>query len=284
MFSRFAFEDLTMLRELNFDINQKLFANEEEYLSTSGSVLSFAFSGNSRYSLTSQRSDNCSWGLSVAFSDINSSDSSDHNRRSDKMYNISLPFGYQKKGIDFITTPRIGYAYGTYNRDGFDDKSYEGKVEKQMFGLMNEARYPLTFGGWTIAPSVEFNLISYQISGYEDKQPYSLKIKSQNNYSVESGLGVNATKQVKFGEKSKLNFNVGMAVYHEFADPYKIKLGMNGMSGSFTLRDENRSDNRAVIRSGFDFTHDNISVIGSLVSYIDKEAQTSAGLDFRYWF
>ena len=53
MFSRFAFEDLMIMRELNFDINNKLFNNKEDYLSIGGNKSSFAFSGNSRYSLTS---------------------------------------------------------------------------------------------------------------------------------------------------------------------------------------------------------------------------------------
>lgn len=284
MFSRFAFEDLTVMRELNFDINNKLFNNTEDYISVGGSTSSFAFSGNSRYSLTNMKSGKRSMGISVAFSDVNSDDGDNHNRRYDKMYNISMPMGYQTNGFNLVTTPRIGYSYGTYDRRGFSNQNYDGTVEKQMFALMNEARYPLQLGGWTVSPSVELNFMDYRISGHETAKDYALNIKSQDNYSIEAGFGLYANKETKFSKNSSLNFNSGVALYHEFADPYKMKLGMQGMDGTFTIRDENRSDNRAVVRSGFEFNYDNISVAGNVMSYIDREYQTNATLDFKFGF
>ena len=284
MFSRFAFEDLMLMRELNFDINNTLFNSKEEYMSIGGNTNSFAFSGNSRYSLTSNNFGNYSVGLSIAFSDINSDDGNDENLRSETMYNISTPVGYYIKGLEFITTPRIGYAYGTYNRNGFNNQNYEGTVKKQMFALMNETRYPFEFGGWKIAPSAEFNLINYHISGDETDKEYSLKIKSQNNYSVEAGIGLYASKENELTKDTSIKFNAGVSIYHEFADPYKMKLGMEGMSGSFTLRDETHSDNRAVVQSKFEFKHNNMSLIGNIASYIDRKYETDARLDFRFEF
>ncbi|MBR6232088.1 MAG: autotransporter outer membrane beta-barrel domain-containing protein, partial [Alphaproteobacteria bacterium] len=75
---------------------------------------------------------------------------------------------------------------------------------------------------------------------------------------------------------SKLKLTAGVAAYHEFADPYRVKVGMTGMDGAFTLRDEKRSDNRGVIRAGFDYSYRDLSLYGSLISYIDREARTSA--------
>ena len=40
-----------------------------------------------------------------------------------------------------------------------------------------------------------------------------------------------------------------VALYHEFEASYKMKLGMTGMDGIFTLRDENCHDNIAVVQS-----------------------------------
>ena len=284
MFSRFAFEDLMIMRELNFDINNKLFNNKEDYLSIGGNKSSFAFSGNSRYSLSTVKNGKNSIGISVAFSDINSDDGNKDNRRYDKMYNISMPIGYQANGLKFVSTPRVGYSYGTYERNGFNNQSYEGTVEKQMFAFMNEARYPLQIGGWNIAPSAELNFINYRISGHEKDKEYSLKIKSQNNYSVEAGIGLYASKETKFTKDSSLRFNGGVALYHEFADPYKMKLGMEGMSGTFTLRDENRSDNRAVVQSEIEFKHNNFSIVGNIASYIDRKYETNTTLDFKFGF
>ena len=284
MFSRFAFEDFTIMRELNFDINNKLFNNTEDYISVGGGTSSFAFSGNSRYSLTNMKSGKHSMGISVAFSDVNSDDGNNHNRRYDRMYNISMPMGYQTNGFNLVTTPRIGYSYGTYDRRGFNRQNYDGTVEKQMFALMNEARYPLQLGGWTVSPAVELNFMDYRISGHETAKEYALNIKSQDNYSIEAGVGLYVNKGTELSKSSSLSFNSGVALYHEFADPYKMKLGMQGMDGTFTLRDENRSDNRAVVRTGFEFNYDNISVAGNVMSYIDREYQTNATLDFKFGF
>ena len=284
MFSRFAFEDLMIMRELNFDINNKLFNNKEDYLSVGGNKSSFAFSGNSRYSLSTVKNGKNSIGISVAFSDINSDDGNNKNQRYDRMYNISMPVGFQANGLKFVSTPRVGYSYGTYERNGFDNQTYEGTVEKQMFAFMNETRYPIQVGGWNIAPSAELNFINYKISGHETDKEYSLKIKSQNNYSIEAGIGLYASKETKFSKDSSLRFNGGVALYHEFADPYKMKLGMEGMSGTFTLRDENRSDNRAVVQSEIEFKHNNFSIVGNIASYIDRKYETNTTLDFKFGF
>lgn len=63
-----------------------------------------------------------------------------------------------------------------------------------------------------------------------------------------------------------------------------MKIGMNGMAGTFTLQDENRSANRAIIRTGFDYTKQDLSLYGSLSSYIDRELQTNADLGLKYSF
>lgn len=162
LFGRMAFEDLTMLRELNFDMKQKMSGNANEYFSLNGSTAPFAFDGNSgsnsRWAITGHKDGKHSYAFGFAFSDLNSNDGSSHNNRNEKMFQISLPLGYQTNGFNLTSAPQIGYSYGNYNRKGFDNSDYKGTVSKQMFGLMNEARYPLQFGGWTVAPSAEFNV------------------------------------------------------------------------------------------------------------------------------
>ena len=81
-----------------------------------------------------------------------------------------------------------------------------------------------------------------------------------------------------------LSATAGIAAYHEFADPYRVKVGMNGMAGAFTLYDENRSQNRGVIRAGFDYTYRDLSMYGSLISYIDGETRTSAKTGMKIGF
>ena len=289
LFGRMAFEDLTMLRELNFDMKQKMSGNANEYFSFNGSTAPFAFDGNSgsnsRWAMTGHKDGKRSYAFGFAFSDLNSNDGSSHNTRNEKMFQVSLPLGYQTNGFNLTSAPQIGYSYGNYNRKGFDNSDYKGTVSKQMFGLLNEARYPLQFGGWTVAPSAEFNVVNYRLKGSEtDYQPFALRLKSQNNHSVETGFGLYADKNLQLAKESSLKLNGGVAMYHEFANPYALTLGMNGMDGSFTVRDEKRTDNRAVVRTGFEFTQGKLSLLGNLMAYIDSEYRTNATLDLKYNF
>ena len=139
VFNRFNFEDMTMMRELNMDINNKLFNNNASHLTTSGSIAPFYFDGNSgsngRYALYNTRIGKNSYGLSLAFTNVNSRDRRDDNSRKDETFQMSVPFGYKTHGFQFITAPRFGYAYGTYDRNGYE-RTYDGTVEKRMFGLM----------------------------------------------------------------------------------------------------------------------------------------------------
>ena len=289
MLSRFNFEDMTMMRELNFDMNNNLFNNKESYFSMGGSVSSpMAFRGdngsNSRYSLSSKSDGTWSVGLGVAFTDIRSDDDNDDNSRSDTMYQMIMPIGYKAAGFKFMISPRVGYARGSYDRTGFDNKSYDGTIEKRIFGLMNEARYPMTLGKWKFEPSFEFNALGYEQKGWEDKKEYSLVIPKQRTYSVESGIGLYMTHETELSKDSKFKLTAGVSAYHEFADPYKMDVGMNGMTGHFTLRDEKRSDNRAVGRAGFNFDEKDYSVYGSFLSYVDKEVRSKANVGFKWKF
>jgi len=288
MLSRFNFEDMTMMRELNFDMNEKLFHNKEQHFALAGSVSPMAFRGdtgsNARYSLYNKRDGNTSIGLGIAFTNVHSDDTHDNNNRTETSYQLILPMGYKTNGFNLMTSPRIGYARGTYDRTGFDEKSYDGTIEKRVFGLMNEARYPMTVGKWTFEPAAEFNILGYQQKGREDAKEFALKIQNQNTYSVEGGIGLYATREEELDKDTTLKMTAGVALYHEFADPYKLRVGMNGMEGAFTLRDENRSDNRGVIRAGFDYVYRDLSLYGSLISYIDKEARTSAKTGMKVKF
>ena len=288
MLSRFNFEDMTMMRELNFDMNEKLFHNKEQHFALAGSVSPMAFRGdtgsNARYSLFNKRNGNTSIGLGVAFTNIRSDDAHDKDNRQETSYQLILPMGYKTHGFNLVTSPRIGYARGTYDRTGFDDQSYDGTIEKRVFGLMNEARYPITIGKWKFEPSAEFNILGYQQKGHEDNREFALNIQNQNTYSVEGGIGLYAIREEELDKDSTLKLTAGVAAYHEFADPYKLRVGMNGMEGAFMLYDENRSENRGVIRAGFDYVYRDLSLYGSLISYIDRETRTSAKTGMKVKF
>ena len=288
MLSRMAFEDLSMLREVSLDMNNHLFKQEGAF-AFGGNVSPSSYDNNigsiGRYSLNGYNNGKMSFGVGVSITDVRTDDGHSDNRRFDRNFMMSAPIGYKTHGFELITAPKMGYADGNYDRDGFNNMTYDGKVQKRMFALMNEARYPVKFGGIKLIPSAEFNVIGYNIKGHEDDKEYSLRIKSQNHYSVEAGFGLMAEKEFKPFKNHKFNVNGGVAVYHEFADPYELDVAMNGMSGTYRLQDEKRSDNRAVVRFGFGYElKDNIDVLASWLTNIDREYRTDASIDMKYHF
>ncbi|MEE6207624.1 MAG: autotransporter outer membrane beta-barrel domain-containing protein, partial [Alphaproteobacteria bacterium] len=288
MLSRMAFEDLSMLREVNFDMNNHLFEKEGtfafgENISPSGYDNNVGSVG--RYSLNGYNNGKLSFGFGISITDVRTGDRHGDNRRFDRNFMMSAPIGHRTRGFELITTPKMGYADGVYDRKGLNNITYDGKIQKRMFALMNEARYPLDFGGVKLVPSAEFNMIGYNIKGHEDKEQYALRIKSQNHYSVEAGFGLMAEKEFKPFKNHKFNINGGVAVYHEFANPYQLKVGMNDMDGYYKLQDEKRSDNRTVVRFGLGYElKDNIDVSTSWLTNIDREYRTDANLDLKYRF
>ena len=288
MLSRMAFEDLSMLREVSLDMNNHLFKQEGAF-AFGGNVSPSSYDNNigsiGRYSLNGYNNGKMSFGVGVSITDVRTDDGHSDNRRFDRNFMMSAPIGYKTHGFELITAPKMGYADGNYDRDGFNNMTYDGKVQKRMFALMNEARYPVKFGGIKLIPSAEFNVIGYNIKGHEDDKEYSLRIKSQNHYSVEAGFGLMAEKEFKPFKNHKFNINGGVAVYHEFANPYELDVAMNGMSGTYRLQDEKRSDNRAVVRFGFGYElKDNIDVSASWLTNIDREYRTDASIDMKYHF
>ena len=288
MLSRMAFEDLSMLREVSFDMNNHLFKQEGAF-AFGGNVSPSSYDNNigsvGRYSLNGYNNGKLSFGVGVSITDVRTDDGHSDNSRFDRNFMMSAPIGYKTHGFELITASKMGYADGTYDRDGFNNMTYDGKVQKRMFALMNEARYPVKFGDLRLIPSAEFNMIGYNIKGHEDDKEYSLRIKSQNHYSVEAGFGLMAEKEFKPFKNHKFNVNGGVAVYHEFADPYELDVAMNGMSGTYRLQDEKRSDNRAVVRFGFGYElKDNIDVSAIWLTNIDREYRTDASIDMKYHF
>ncbi len=286
--SRFNFEDMMMMREINFDMNDKLFHNTEDVLVTQGLVKPMAFKGDTgskaKYSLMYKKHGNISVGLGVSFADIRSDDGHKENKNKEMLYQMNVPIGTKIFGAHLMTSPYLGYARSNYERIGFNNANYKGTIEKRVFGLTNEIRYPIVFGSWTVEPVSEFNILGYNQRGQEDKKAYSLNVESQTSYSVEGGLGVYVSQTTNLAKEGTLRLSSGVVVYHEFADPYLLNVGMNGMQGSFTLRDDAHSQNRAVIRAGFDYKQENLSLYGALTSYIDNEVRTNIKSGMNWTF
>ena len=289
LLSDLTFEDLNVLRELNFDMTNNLFEQKKGSFNLSGSTALLKgqkITSGGQYALSGYNDGKNSIAVGLAVSDTKTNQKSSHRKGSiDKSVMISIPMAHKTNGFELIASPKFGYSTGSYEREGLNGQTYDGMIEKRTFALMNEARYPLNFGGVKIIPSAEFNMIGYNIKGREEKSRYSLNIDSQNHYSVESGLGLNIQKEFALHKESKLKLNGGVAVYKEFADPYELKVGMNEMNGTYRLNSEKYGDKRTVLRFGAGYSlKENIELSAGIRANIAHEYNTDAGVNLNYRF
>ena len=289
LISELTFEDLNMLRELNFDMNNNIFAQEKGSFALADGieiVKKEKFGSTGQYALAGYNDGKTTVGVGLSVSEVNVAKNK-HGQKAKHGKNImlSMPISHKTKGFEFITSPKAGYASGNYEREGINGMSYDGNVERKTLALMNEARYPLKLNGVKIIPSAEFNMIGYNMKAKEDKKQYSLNIKSQNHYSVESGLGLNIEKEFATSKDSKLMLNGGVSFYKEFADPYDLKVSMNEMNGTYKIKDEKHGDNRTVLRFGAGYKlKENLDLSAMIRTNIDREYRTDTGVSLNYHF
>lgn len=284
--SRFADEDLIMSRELDFDINEKLFNLPNGNFALSNNMTTRIFDDTAtrtQYAISGIEHANMHFGVGLAIQDIVSKDINKNNSRHSKNFQFMTPLQFTNKGFNTVVTPKWAYAYGSYDRNGYEGKNFGGTIEKQTASLSAETRYPVKLFGLDFAPTSEINLSAYQTKISEDANSYALS-SDDTTYSATFGMGAYISSSKDWAKNHKLNFMVGAMLYHEFADPYALQMKIKGMNGSFTLRDENRQANYIVLRSKFDYTKDNISLYSDFLSYADSEFRTRLDIGFKYHF
>ena len=288
-FTQFAHEDLSAMREISFSMNNKLFENSgRDSFDISDSTGYFSFSndhngGFGRYGISSDKiSDNWKLGYGMAMANINTGDG-DNMHRQNNVWLFYMPATYTNNDIELVIAPKAGFAHSEYNRRGYNNINYEGYIEKRIFGLMNDLRYPLTFGNWTFAPDLAFNAIVYDQSGHEDEQAFSLVIPDDRTVSVETGLGFYTKYEKQLSDGSRFKLNSGLMVYREFGDTYDIKLGMRGMDGTFSLYN-NDYEYRGAASLGFDYTAGHLHLYGNAQYFMDNDNYMNfkGGISYRF--
>jgi len=285
--SRFSTEDLLIDKDLNFDISDKMFHFEGSGFSFADDLSAPLLSGkasHTRYALSGSKNENTSFGVGMSVSDINTADKHAKNDRSLRHIQLMAPFEANKKGFKFLSTPKIGYAYGTYNREGFNQTNYEGKIKKRTASLSNELRYPVRVGAFEISPAGALNFGMYQTKLKEDAKAYSLSSKNNQTYSVETAIGAYLSTQKEFSKTNRFQFMAGALLCHEYANPYELTLSMNSMDGQFKITDDKRRSDYVVLRSKLSYDFGSASVSAGLLTYIDSEYRTRADLSFKYAF
>lgn len=288
-FTQFAHEDLSAMREISLSMNNKLFENSNrDSFDISDSMRYFSFrdshnSGSGQYGISSNKiSDNWKLGYGMAMANIYTNDGDGFNRQN-KMWMFYMPATYINDDIELVIISQAGFTNNKYNRRGYNNMNYEGYIEKRIFGLMNDLRYPLTFGNWTLAPDLAFNAIVYEQNGHEDGQEFSLIIPNDRTVSVETGLGLYSKYEKTFQNSGRLQFTSGIMGYREFGDTYDIKLGIRGMDGTFSLYN-NDYKYRGALNVGIDYAIGNLHMYGNSQYFMDNANYMNfkGGISYRF--
>ena len=288
-FTQFAHEDLSALREISLSMNNKLFENSgRDNFDISDSMGYFSFSdnhnsGSGQYGISSSKmSDNWKLGYGMAMANIYTNDGDGFSRQN-QMWMFYMPATYTNDDIELVITSQAGFTRGQYNRRGFNNQNYEGYIEKQIVGLMNDLRYPIIFGNWTFAPDLAFNAIMYNQSGHEDEHEFGLIIPNERMISVETGLGLYSKYEKAFQNGGRLKFTSGVMGYREYGDTYNIKLGMRGMDGTFDLYN-NDYKYRAALNMGIDYAVGNFHMYGNTQYFMDNANYMNfkGGISYRF--
>lgn len=288
-FTQFAHEDLSAMREISFSMNNKLFENSDrDSFDISDSTGYFSFSnshnsGSGQYGISSEKiAENWKLGYGMAMANINTGDG-DNMHRQNKMWLFYMPATYTNDGYELVVASKAGFANSEYSRRGYNNINYEGYIEKRIFGLMGDLRYPLTFGNWTLAPDVAFNTIVYTQSGHEEEQEFSLVIPNDKTVSIEAGLGLYTKYEKTFESGSRLKLNSGLMAYREFVDTYDIKLGIRGMDGTFSLYN-NDYEYRGAASFGVDYIAGRLRLYGNAQYFMDNANYMNfkSGISYRF--
>lgn len=285
---QFISDDLSNFRANKFTLNDELFSHHsnENTWAFAGETALFGFkndnASNSRLALINNRlSSKISLGYGMSYSAISTNDDKGNDRASNAMQ-FYMPLTYSNNDARLISTASIGYAKNNYTRSGFNT-SYNGEIESRVFALANEGRYRIETKGLSIEPTTEFNAVVYNQSGKEDKKEFSLTIPNSTFLSLESGIGLHLSKNIQTNKDESISFKAGVMAYHEFANPYNVKLGMNGMQGTFDLYDDISRD-RSEISFGLTYKRKNMRINADMRHFAQRDSHSqikiSASLDF----
>ena len=286
---RFSREDRIVVREMNQQINQDLFDTADKRITEkTGSVDAFSFrndgSSSGQYALGLRRiSPHFKVGYAMMTARLNTQDRAQDNTRNGLLYQLALPVNYRYGSLYMMMTPTIGFMRNHYNRVGLNDTTQRGILEKRVFALMNEARYPLTIHDITVAPTVELNALMIQEKGDETHTPYALVIPNNRQVSLEGGAGFNLSHSFVPRRGTKLTLTARIMGYYEFLDPYQMRVGIQGMSGTFDLMEDHQNwRTETAFKAAYEIG--DTSIWGQIRHFTDTDTRTDIKAGIKWGF
>ncbi len=288
VFKDFTRHDMSAMRKLNFALNQQMsahFATKEDPVWSFSNVSEAANSKISNEKAFSLIGINVSPSINIGYG-MAADNYETTNKESSKQHtsvSFMFPVSFQKNRLKTVSSIQYGYAKEYYKRQSGQFGSYYGFIERNSYSFQNEVRYSFDFKGINIEPSVQANAILYDQSGKEDEKAYSLTIPRNSFLSVESGLGLNIGYQKKTEDNDMLYLNFSSMIYREFASPYSLKVGMNGMNGTFDLYDE-KQKYRSEINFSLAYKTDKTKFSIEFSHFIEQEKYSQLSADLTLSF
>ena len=202
------------------------------------------------------------------------------NKRTYNLIHILTPFIYHNSLYQFISTPRIGFLWGNYERRA-NNKSYHADTQEYYYGITNELRQNIALEKFILEPKLELNLTGLYTSSI--KEAYGLNIKGYNDISAELGFGLYASKDFEFDNNSILKVRVGGSTYFELLNPYQRMSGhLSGMIGEYKFNKTSHSKNRSVLNTSVKYQHGDINLIGELNKYIEDTDGYEVNMQYHH--
>lgn len=292
----FAKQNMDIIKAVNNHMSQTLFANQDQkeiramfdYVYDSrkqdgvNMLSGYEDQASTAYALFDRKlNSNFRYGIGVSFTSYDS-DYDNGSRRDEVIAQVLTPLIYTSEGLKAISMPRFGIGWGEYKRrvSGLENKA---DTKNYYYGITNEVRKEFEVGAITLEPTAEFNILGL----YQDrtKEKAGLDVKSANNLSVESGIGLYAKKTFSLRKEDDFSFRIGGSWYHEFNNPYQAaRARIAGMVGSYQMDTYDVERDRGVLTIRMDYKHDEFDFFFEANKYFEEDAgyALSAGLGYKF--
>jgi hypothetical protein len=297
----FAQENFNVFRSLNNLITDNLYSKERtnermmvgyDYLALSRSgkhnITGYENNANSSYFIGDVALNKYSrFGLGLGITQFNS-DYDDDSDRDETFVQALGSYMYDfKNNWIYAGVARLGFGWGEYTR-AVDGGDIDADIHDFVYGLGNELRYIQETPFVTLEPQAELNISGYYQRGLHEEAEKSsaIKTKGTNNLSVESGIGLYASKEFNTAKYGKFKGRLGGSYYHEWNKPYSsIRAHLRHTDGEYKIRSNGIfKRDRFMLGADVTYTYKDIDIYLRGSQYLEHGDVTvlNAGIKFNF--
>ena len=290
----FAKQNMDVMRNVSRQVNNAVFNNsdKQEIRSTVGYDFfdreQDGFNGLSGYKdeahtgyalFDRQYNDNFRYGVGASVTKYDS-DYDNGSERNEVIAQIMTPLLFETENTKFLSMPKVGMGWGEYSRY-VQGKEYKADTRNWYYGISNEVRHDVNMGIVTLEPVAEFNVLGF----YQDKTKENIRVDSNNNLSIEGGIGLYAKKSFNPMGDDELNVRLGGTYYHEFNNPYQApEAQVAGLLGTYQMDSYDAQKDRAVLSTRFDYKRGKFNFYLEGRRYIEDDDTYSINAGLTYAF